>query len=133
MITSIGVSWREGKPNLTAYKNMLQRGLKHYNKTFIIIDALNESRSQELRKDLISELRSLRPSVSMLITSQPLRDIQNIMGEALQIEILARNEDVKKYLDSYLKDDENLRKLVDADPKLQSVITDFLTQSDDGM
>jgi nucleoside phosphorylase len=133
MITSIGVSWREGKPNLTAYKNMLQKALHQYSKTFIVIDALNESRSQDLRKNLVSELRSLRPAISLLITSQPLRDIHEILGDACQIEILARNEDVKKYLDSYMQADANLRKLVAADPNVQSVIRDFITRSDDGM
>lgn len=133
MITSIGVSWREGKPNLTAYKTMLQKALQQYSTTFIVIDALDEARSPDLRKDLVSELRSLRPTVSLLITSRPLRDIQEILGKARQIEILAHNEDVKRYLDSYMQEHENLRKLVDADPKVQSVISDFLTRSDDGM
>jgi nucleoside phosphorylase len=133
MITSIGVSWREGKPNLTAYKNMLQKALHQYSKTFIVIDALNESQSQDLRKNLVSELRGLRPAISLLITSQPLRDIHEILGDTYQIEILARNEDVKKYLDGYMQADENLRKLVAADPNVQSVIRDFITRSDDGM
>ncbi len=133
MITSIGVSWREGKPSLAAYKNMLQKALQQYSKTIIVIDALDESRSQDLRKDLVSELRNLRPTISLLITSRPLRDIHDILGDARQIEILARSEDVKKYLDSKMQANENLRKLVDADPAVQKVIEKLLTRSDDGM
>lgn len=112
---------------------MLQKALNQYSKTSIVIDALNKSRSQDLRKNLVSELRSLKPSISLLITSQPLRDIYEILGDACQIEILARNDDVKKCLDNYLQADENLRKLVTADPSVQSIIRDFITRSDDGM
>jgi nucleoside phosphorylase len=133
LITSIGVGWKQGKPNLTAYKNMLQKALQQYSKTFIVIDALDESQSQTLRRELVCELRSLRPIISLLITSRPLRNMQNVLGDASQIEIMARSDDVKKYLDSFLKANKNLRKLVDADPKLESVITKFVTKSDDGM
>lgn len=133
MITSIGVSWREGKPTFTGYKNMLQKALQQYSKTIIIIDALDESRTQDLRKDLVSEVRSLRPAINLLITSRPLRDIDDLLGDALQIKILARNEDVKKYLDGKMKGNENLRKLVDADPAVRDVIETLLMRSDDGM
>jgi nucleoside phosphorylase len=133
LITSIGVGWKQGKPNLTAYKNMLQKALQQYSKIFIVIDALDESQSQTLRRELVCELRSLRPIISLLITSRPLRDMQNVLGDASQIKIMARSEDVKKYLDSFLKANKNLRKLVDADPKLESVITTFVIKSDNGM
>jgi nucleoside phosphorylase len=120
MITSIGVSWREGKPNRTAYKSMLQRALQQYSKTIIVIDALDELRDPFLRKDLISELRRLTPAVNLLITSQPLRDIHDILDDTPQIEILPCNEDVKKSLECELQNSENLRKL---DPSLQQTIT----------
>jgi nucleoside phosphorylase len=133
IINSFGMSWREGKPNSSEYKNMLQKALQQYSKTVIVIDALDESRTQDLRKVLISELRRLRPAVHLLVTSRPLRDIHDMLGDTCQIEILARNEDVMLYLESHLQGNENLHNLIEADPSLQDVIKAFITQSDDGM
>jgi hypothetical protein len=82
---------------------------------------------------LISELRALKPPILLLVMSRPLQDIGDILGDASQIEIRARNEDVNLCLERHLQGSVNLRGHLEADPSLQELIKNLITQSDDGM
>jgi Cdc6-like AAA superfamily ATPase len=56
---SFGLGLKEGKPNMSKYKKLLQEELPQFTKTFVIINALDELRNKNLRKMLISEFRRL--------------------------------------------------------------------------
>jgi NACHT domain len=133
IIRSFGVSWREAKLNLGECKTLLQEELDQFSKTVIVIDALDESSSKDLRKVLIFELRDLTPAIHLLVTSRPLQDIRDLLGDESQIEIRARNEDVTLYLERHLQGSDNLRGHLKADPSLQELMKNLITQSDDGM
>jgi hypothetical protein len=133
IIKSVGVSWREAKPSLGEYQTLLQEELAQFRKTFVIIDALDELPTKSLRKVLISELRRLDPAIHLLVTSRPLQDVGDMLGNECQIEIRARNEDVILYLESLVQGSDNLRGHIEADPSLQDFMKNFVSQSADGM
>jgi len=70
MMKSLGFNWEGAKPTPAEYKSWLQEEIQKFGRTIIIIDALDELRTTELCKQLIYELQSLKPPISLLVTSR---------------------------------------------------------------
>lgn len=114
--------------------SLLQEELQQHRKTFIVIDALDECRIQDdLRQRFISSLSILQPNVNFLVTSRPLHDIRDLLDQASQMEIKARNEDVMLYLNSQIQTYDQLRRHIRAEPTIQDLITTSIVQSVRGM
>jgi hypothetical protein len=80
----------------------LQSAVNLYSRVFIIIDALDEC--QDGRSSFLSEIFSLQANTGLNIfaTSRPLLEIETQFKGCLSREILARDEDVRRYLDSHI-------------------------------
>ena len=63
---------------------------------FIVIDGFDEC-SAVTRHELIDAVRSLKPTLNMLITSRHLGEIEKILGDVPSVDICAPESDLKRY------------------------------------
>jgi hypothetical protein len=87
------------RPNIDEYAKVLQSEMGRYPKTFLIIDALDEC-SEEARRTLQTKLREFQAVVNLnlMITSRPQVNVKKVFEEAILLEVVARDEDVRSYL-----------------------------------
>jgi len=84
-------------PN-TDISKALQSVASDYARVFIVIDALDEFQDS---KSLLPEIFKLQSNTgaNLFITSRPEKDIQKEFQGSIPLEIRARHEDLKKYID----------------------------------
>ena len=93
---------------------------KNYSRTFIIIDALDECKTDHIRNELLSEIYKLqeRSDIRLMVTFRP-----NIVPKhpdiVTKLEIRAHKEDIEEYLDGRMSE---LRSVVQNNNKLQCKI-----------
>jgi len=123
------------RPSLKECFDLLQSQVLLFTKTFVVIDALDElPESNGTRARLIAEIQKLRPTVHLLVTSRYDASIESIFQteDAARIEILARDEDVKGYLESRIEHG-RLKRNVGNDRELRNLITDTIVANARGM
>jgi hypothetical protein len=103
MMKSLGYNWEGAKPTPAEYKSWLQEEIQKFKQTILILDALDELRTTDLCKQLINELRSLNPPISLLVTSRSQRELPFLRGVSTEIEIKPRKKDVILYIESRLR------------------------------
>ena len=130
---SLGFSWEGAKPTPAEYKSWLQEEIQNFQRTIIIIDALDELRTMELCKQFINELRSLSPPISLLVTSRSQRELPFLRGVSIELEIKPRKEDVILYIESRLKNNQQLWDHVQADHSIKDLAIEMLSEANDRM
>jgi hypothetical protein len=70
-----------------------------YSSAFIIVDALDEGFE---RARLVYDLRNLSRAIRLMVTSRDLLSIRGTMLEIPRLEIRARSEDIKNYIEARL-------------------------------
>lgn len=133
MMRSLGFSWEGAKPTPAEYKSWLQEEIQNFQRTFIIIDALDELRTMELCKQFINELRSLSPPISLLVTSRSQRELPFLRGVSIELEIKPRKKDVILYIESRLKNNQQLWDHVQADRSIKDLAIGMLSEANDRM
>jgi hypothetical protein len=76
-----------------------------YSRVFVIVDALDECQlSDRCRSKFLSEIFNLqaKTGINFFATSRPILDIEKEFKGYPSCEILASNEDIRRYLDSYI-------------------------------
>ena len=69
---------KETRPTLDELKDLLDNALSHYNKTFIVLDALDEMLDEKCRSDLVDCLRAFKQRSNLLITSRSVPTIKQM-------------------------------------------------------
>lgn len=69
---------RETRPTLEELKDLLGNALSQYEKTFIVLDALDEMPDEKCRNDLVDCLRALKRESNLLVTSRPVPSIKQM-------------------------------------------------------
>lgn len=88
-------------------------------KIFVVIDALDECASSDMvALELVSVLQGLGDNVRLLLTSRTSTNFQGFFKDAARIDIKAKDEDVRLYLERKIPKHPRLAKHVRADPKL---------------
>ena len=128
MMKSLGSKREEAKPSAAEYKSWLQEEVQKFDRTIIIIDALDEMRTKELCKQLINELQSLIPRIRLLVTSRPEVRLPIKSDDLIEIEIQPRKEDVIRFIESRLQDSLLLK-----NPSLRDLTIDMLTKANNRM
>ena len=107
-------------------------GLEKYNKTFIVIDALDEvPESADIRTMLLEELRSY--PVNLLVTSRHDPTIRRQFSEAQHYEIHATDEDIRSYVSGRMALEKRLSRLIRSVPSLEDDIPARIVGSAKGM
>jgi hypothetical protein len=133
MMKSLGFNWEGAKPTPAEYKSWLQEEILKFDRTIVIIDALDELRTKELCKQFINELQSLSPPIHLLITSRPDRELHFLLRDSIEIEVQPRQDDVILYIESRLKNSRQLWDHILADPSLKELTIEMLTKANDRM
>jgi hypothetical protein len=111
----------------------LQSVANAYSRVFIIVDAIDECRaSGGNRMSFLSELFNLKANcqASIFATSRTFPEIIEMFQESTQLEIKAREQDVRRYLDNHMSD---LPWCVHRSSELQAEIRDEIVNAVQGM
>ena len=71
---------KETRPTLEELKDLLGTAISQYDKTFIVLDALDEMPNEEYRSDLVNSLRGFHQKSNLLVTSRPMPTIKQMFG-----------------------------------------------------
>jgi hypothetical protein len=123
---------RSTRPTLSDFINALRADIAKYTKVFVIVDALDEFRDRD-QEYLITELRSLGPTVNLMVTSRPLSMIEEQFRGARRLDISANDEDIRKYIESRIPRERRLLQHVRKDGTLLETIIDKVGTTARGM
>jgi archaellum biogenesis ATPase FlaH len=120
------------RPTANEFTKALRSEIGRYSKVFIIIDALDEflERDQEY---LITELRSLSSTVNLMVTSRPLPLIEEQFRGVNRLDILANEEDIRKYIETRTRRERRLMQHVKKDGTLLETMVDRIGMTARGM
>lgn len=123
---------RGTRPSTDELKSVLHSLVCDYQRTFVVIDALDEC--GDAYDQLSDELFMLQgrdgSNVSILATTRHIPRITNRFSTCPQLEIRANNDDIERYLDSNMS---TLSSFVLRDPGLQNTIKRQIIDAADGM
>lgn len=71
---------KETRPTLEELRDLLGTAISQYEKTFVVLDALDEMPNEESRSDLVSSLRGINQNSNLLVTSRPMPAIKQMFG-----------------------------------------------------
>jgi len=105
--------------------------IRTYSRTFIIIDALDECKTDQIRNELLSEIYKLQEGsdVRLMVTFRPSIEPESPSSMA-KLEIRAYEGDIEQYLSSRIS---GLRTVVQKNNELQRKIRDRISALVDGM
>ncbi|KAI9762012.1 MAG: hypothetical protein M4579_000648 [Chaenotheca gracillima] len=122
------------RPTLEDLSEILQLQTTSFDKTFLIVDALDEcSEREETRRKFVRHLEKLPSTVQLLVTSRPLPAIHTLLGDAATLEIRADTQDVRSYLEVQLENEEQLQENIERDPSLRESILSTVAAKAQGM
>jgi len=121
------------RPSVDELSRSLQSVTKLYSQVFIVVDGLDECQnSNRCRSKFLSSIFDLQVQTraKLFATSRPNLDIEKEFKECLSLEILASDEDIKRYLNSNMS---QLPGCVMRKPGLKEQITTEITEAVKGM
>ena len=102
-----------------------------FSRVYIVVDALDEcDESNKTRSSLLAHLRNLDTHVQLLFTSRPLEET---LPDAVQFEVTAQEDDMRRYLGAQIKKESGLAKLCNDNRGLQEEILDKIIAKAGGM
>lgn len=124
----------QNRPSISDYAQLLQSFVQSYHNVYFIIDALDEcSETSGTRKDLLAELRKLKPAVNTMITSRDIPSIERLLQDASRVEIQASEDDLRKYVEDRISSSERMATYIKKSPDLQSQILNKVSEKANGM
>ncbi|KAJ7291345.1 ankyrin repeat-containing domain protein [Mycena rebaudengoi] len=119
------------RPSLAEVCDIVRSTVAEWSRVFIVVDALDEY-PEDHRRILLDTLAAIG-AVSLLLTSWP-----NIAPEAFfptvpVVEIRAREEDIRRYIDVHIQTSARLSKHIQARPELRAEIESKIISNVDGM
>ena len=118
------------RPSSSAVLDLLGRSIDRLTKTYLVLDALDEY-PMDWRTALLSNLQSLSPNLSILITSRP--NVRPQLKGGVVLKIYARVTDMENYLNERIDDSEVLSLYVTGEASLRSFITGTIIKKANGM
>ena len=118
-------------PSLHEIVGALRDVLSVCSTVYIVIDALDECLSST-RDQLLDTLRDLQATqdVRLMATSRFIPDIVDTFHESLKLEVLASEEDVRRYVAGQIY---RLPACIKRDPALQDTVQEKIAEAVDGM
>jgi len=101
---------------------------------FIVVDALDEcSEVEGTRGRLLGRLKHCQSTVNLLVTSRDLASIAADFRGTKQLDIYARDDDVRRYIEGRIPHESRLARHVDGHPMLQEGIVKKILENVRGM
>jgi hypothetical protein len=103
-------AWNDGgrkkMPSDTRFLELLVECISEFPRVFVVLDAFDETRSDE-RENLIASLQLLcRSELKLFITtrSPPVAQLRGSLRRSVEVEITAQDDDISKYLTDRLRE-----------------------------
>jgi hypothetical protein len=114
-------------PTLKDYCSLLTSIMGRFNKTVVVVDALDECavhiNSLPNRKAFVEALSAL-PKLKLFITSRDLPAIRDLLPQATELPIHSDHDDVMSYLDWRIEESVKLSSYIEKKPPLKAKIVD---------
>ena len=120
------------RPSLSESTQLLQSVVARCGRVFIIIDAFDEC-SEECRALFLTEIKDLRSSMNVLITSRDLPNIEHGLTNAERLDVQANKDDILQYIRERVAHSERIRAHASKDPNLGSLISATIADRAKGM
>ena len=124
---------KQTRPSLDEISEALHSVVATYSEVYIIADALDECQiSDGYRSRFLSKIFNLQAKTraKLFTTSRPIPDIEKEFKGCLQREILASDEDIRRYIDGHIS---KLPTFVSNRPELQEEIKTKIATAVEGM
>ncbi|KAH8170601.1 protein kinase domain-containing protein [Sarocladium implicatum] len=122
------------QPSQEQIIDLLGRVLVRFEKLYIVVDALDEcSESESITLSLLSSILQLGNKVQLLCTSRFSSTFDTFFEKAARLEISARAEDVRLYVETQIPLQSRLSKHARADPKLKEEVVNAIADESQGM
>jgi hypothetical protein len=122
------------RPSLVEISSSVQREARHFSRVYLVVDAMDEcSESDRTRDIFLRELQSLPSNFRLLVTSRYISDIERYFGQVARLNILAPDDDVKRYIEAQIQGQPRLANYVRADAVLKETIISTITERTHGM
>ena len=109
------------RPRLDDIIKVLKAEVDRHANVYVIIDALDEC-EPAYRLRLLTELKALQPKLKLMVTSRYFDAFGADMGIDTDIEILASDEDIKRYVEEIVSTTPRLGRWIAADSSLHETI-----------
>ncbi|RBR10782.1 uncharacterized protein FIESC28_09313 [Fusarium coffeatum] len=120
------------QPTLKQISEALSLVAGEFSKVYIVIDALDECNATDnTRVTVLREIYRLQKhmTVNIFATSRPNKEVSNVFGGSLTLDITATDDDVRMYLDTQI----SLQESLIIDNPLKAEIKDKIVAIADGM
>lgn len=110
--------------------------IETFSEVFVIVDGLDECPHREIddiRDELLDQLKALPLKTQLLITSRDLPAIALKFATDLRLEIHASKQAIEGYLQARINSSKNLRRHIQRKPNLRQAIVDTVAQKAEGM
>lgn len=122
------------QPTLEELTRLLEKEIKAYTRIYLVIDALDECPERsDVRARVLATIEGLPQNAQILITSRYSAKIEERFENVPQIDILAADEDVKRYVEARIGAERLLAKLVRSDRTLMEDIMKTVVENSQGM
>ncbi|KAI0885923.1 uncharacterized protein GGS22DRAFT_188212 [Annulohypoxylon maeteangense] len=122
------------RPSAGDIVELLQSVVHSFSKVFVIVDALDEcSDTDDVRSTWITELRKLQHRMSILVTSRPIPDLEELLKDSIRITIEASSTDIRNYLQQRIESTSSMKKHLADEPALRETIISLILQKVKGM
>lgn len=119
-------------PTADALVKMLSDELSKYSRVFILIDALDELKT-ESRDSLLYLLSEIPTCKNLLVTSRISKDKTSMLSDVRQLEIRAKEADLTDYINGRMQANPRLASKLANNRNLKQQIKDTVTKKADGM
>ena len=119
-------------PSLLESCRLLHAATGLFSKIYLVIDALDEC-AERTRDILFTELRKLKPQISVLITSRHTFNGHYDPESALRLEVKADVLDIRHYLENRITESTKFQRLIKRQGDLHDVIISVITDKAKGM
>lgn len=124
----------DGQPDTSLLLRILGGLIAGFHRTYIVVDALDEcSQDGKVARNLVRILAALGGEVQLLFASRFVTEFDFLVGRASRLEIAARNNDVRLFLNAAIDKDDGLLKLCNQTDSLREDIVNKITKNSGGM
>ncbi|KAJ6481670.1 hypothetical protein C8R45DRAFT_800144, partial [Mycena sanguinolenta] len=126
---------RHTKPTMEQVLAALRSTIACHAKVFFVIDGLDECTADNgnALSILLARLRSLGPSVNVMLTSRPHIDVPAVFPSSLRLEVRATEHDIQQYIRGQISLSSRLTKHVNTRPDLRQHVEREIVARADGM
>jgi hypothetical protein len=121
-------------PTFTELSHILEMEVRSFSMVFIVFDALDECSEQgDMRIKVLNLLRGL-PKLRLMITCRPhVLPVLSRFERLHKLDIHARDDDIRKYVNTRIDDNENLEFLCRQNQDLRGIILSGVIEKARGM